>query len=299
MERSGSYDKKSRNENDISNMTLNNISFELNMGRSNDNTYVNKRIMERDDSFGTDSTRGRRNGQTDGSHSNALGEITGDDLQKTALYEHGMPVRGMFNLKRNPGNDLEDSYNRQLDFNIFDEDTKPVALNISCYDPKGSNMFNFTDTQVEVVNKTDPHSQMSHIVNDFNWFLFENIRMLMQDSTCYNIFGLMSLMGILYYASKGATSIELKNYFNFPDRDNMFNGLDSINTYISKSQCFDMKNIILINNRHNVNRDYIKYIDKLIECYKIWDRAQNFLLASSSPLLLHRNFQRPSKTPPA
>jgi serine protease inhibitor len=260
MDRSRSYDKKT---NDISNMTLNNRSFELNMGKTNDDTYVNKRIMERNDVFNSNATRGRKN------DTNALGEITGDDIHKTDVFEHGMPVRGSFSLKRNSNTDLEDSFNRHLDFNIFDEDTKPVDLNLSCYDPKGSSMFNFTDTQVEIVNKTDPIDQMGHVINDFNWFMYENMRMLSSNPTFYNIFGLMSLMGAIYYASKGATSIELKNYFNFPDRDNMFDGIDSIKTYISKSECFDMKNIILINNRHNVNKEYVKYIDNIAECYKI------------------------------
>lgn len=175
------------------------------------------------------------------------GEITGENLKLSKL-DQGMPLRSRFNPRRDD-QELK-SQNKYLDFNIFDEDTKPVDLNVSSFDPHSGKICDFDDiVSSSVINKSDPIESTSAIYNDFNWYMLENIRNLVSTNTFYSTYGIMNILSGLYIASKNDTETEIKNYLQLLDKSNISNGLDEINKYINKSECLDFKNIMLVDKR--------------------------------------------------
>ena len=197
-----------------------------------------------------------------------VGEITGDLLEISTI-DKGMPLRSNCNYSKKKNIEDEKGHSRYTDFDIFEED-KLVDMNISYYDPDGGKMCSFEDMMEESsLQNSDPMELSNYVINDYNWYMFENIINLVQGNVFYSTISIIYLMSILYIASKGQCESDLLNYFKFPEKQTLFNGLQEINSYISKSQCLDIKNIFLISNSYKLNDIFLKHCENLISIYQI------------------------------
>ena len=201
------------------------------------------------------------------------GEITGVEIDpKDFDIDHGMPMRSQYTFKK--GNqdlqpDSDRSTNKYLDFNIYNDET-PTKFNVSYHDPTNNSLFdftNFTNNDTKLVKNTDDANSMRNNINDFSWYLHENISHLMpHTNTLINSFGIMSTSGALYLASKGEQEQELRNYFSFNTKTNVYQGLSLNKKYIDKSECYENHNLIIINKDTNPNTQFINYIKPIAEC---------------------------------
>lgn len=252
-------DRQNRSNSQISMRT-----FELPHQRPNNMESI---IAERED-FNHDTRNNfnhdeRNNSSQQRNNNNKIGEITGEEFQATSI-DQGMPMRSAFNAKRND-EESDKSYNKYLNFDIYD-DEKPDNLNVSYYDPSGGSMFNFSDMKKSNLAKNSADSNMAlmnNVINDFNWFIFENIRKLMGDTTLVASYQIINIMGSLYMSSKGNTEHELNNYFHFPTKEVIHTGLLGLKKYIDKSQCIDFRDIILINKKYQVASSFINNLKDL------------------------------------
>jgi serine protease inhibitor len=228
------------NSNLYSNSKLDKRTFELNLTNKSNN------MLERDVLFNENSRT-----KEDRYNSKTQCEITGDKV-KLSKIDQGMPLRSQFNPKK-VDFDIQKSYNKYLDFDIFEDDA-PNTLDVSYFDPNSDKICDFNEIQPTIFNKSDPIQTTSAVFNDFTWYMLENIRNLLATSTFYCTFGITTSLIYLYLISKGDTEIEIKNYLNLSEKTIMVEGLTEIIKYVNKSECFDYKNIILVNKKFNLNK---------------------------------------------
>ena len=199
------------------------------------------------------------------SHYN-IGEITGDEF-KSLDIDQGMPLRSNYTTKKNDDNDLEEALNKRMDFNIFDKEEE--ANEINYYDPLNDSVYNFDNMEKEDIKRTSITDINSKIMNDYSFFINENCRGLMTSSVAIMGHSIVNLLESLYIASKNNTSLELKNYLNLNDKTSIYEGNIKINEYLKKSECYEYRNIILIDKNIPVNGRFIEHISPLVSCYTI------------------------------
>lgn len=217
----------------------------------------NNKLLEQHNAYNNNSNYTKFNNNKN------VGEITGDLFDISAI-DKGMPLRSNCGYSKKKNLEDEKGYNRFTDFDVFDED-KQVNLDISYYDPDGGKACVFDEmNERNIIVNSEPIDQMSYIMNDFNWYMFENIKNLMNENIFFSSYGIMSLMTILYMASTGKSENLLLNYFNFSEKQTMYNGLNQLIENINKSQCFDLKNFILVGNNNNINNNFTRYINNMV-----------------------------------
>lgn len=212
-----------------------------------------------------------------------IGEITGQLLNISDI-DKGMPFRsesGNTFKKRIMENN---EYNRHLDFDVYDED-KQVNLDVLYYDPNNTKICLLDEIDKDIIIENNELDQVKYIINDFNWYLFDNITNLINKNFFFTSLGIMNLMSILYIASTGKSEIIFKNYFNYSNKQTILNGIMILNETINSSQCLDLQNYILVRNNIDINinfKDYIKNIVSIINIqndnYKIeTQKINNFI----------------------
>jgi serine protease inhibitor len=256
------------------NSKLDKRTFEIN--KSSHKYNIDRLLLERDSLSGTDTRIQDSQYNTARTYVNKskTGEITGEDFDISTI-DHGMPLRSQYKPRRNEDQSSIKSYNKYMDFNIYDEDqqtNKPSEVNY--FDPENNSLFNFSDmTKTSPqLKKTDPISILSHIHNDFNWFIFENLKQTFQSTpniSLFNTYGIVNLMSSLYLASKSNTEYEIKTYFNFNDKELVHSASIQLKQYIDKSQCLDWLDIMLINKDIPINKEFINYIKPYITCFTV------------------------------
>ena len=266
------YNKQEDNFYDHSNLKLDKRTFELNIGKGQGQGLIldDRKIFEQYNAY---NNNGNKNYNKFNNNKN-IGEITGDLFDITEI-DKGMPFRSNYNTakKRTPEQD-KDGYNRYTDFDIFEE-KEQTNFDISYYDPNGAGMFNFDEiTEKSILTNSDPLELVNYTINDFNWYMLENIRNLLRENTFYLTIGIMNLMSTLYIGSSGQTENYLLNYFNFSEKNIIHDGLQQINEYINKSQCFDMKNIIVTKN-NIINNSFVNHMEKICDIIVISNNNPN------------------------
>lgn len=275
MESEHKYKSKNKISIDKRNVKINNRTFESTYNNSH-NDNINRTLMERDDIFNNfnvnekyaqNDSKPKRN-YVNKKLRDTSGEITGEDFEISEI-DQGMPLRSQYNTNRN-NIDLEKSYNKYLDFNIFDEEQPQSNLEVSYFDPNGGSMYNFSDIgKNSLTKKNNPVDVMSTVISDYSFFIYENIRNLMPSTTVIATHSIVNILASLYISSKGSTEAEIKTYLSLLDRDSTFLGSTILTKYLNKSQCYDFKNIVLLNKNLQYNSNFIKYIEPLVQYFTV------------------------------
>jgi serine protease inhibitor len=198
------------------------------------------------------------------------GEITGNDFSISKI-DQGMPLRSQTNFRRNDETDLEESFNKRLDFSIFDEEQDTNTKGeISYFDPSNGTDYDFNNFgKEESTTKLNPLQISANIMNDYGFFINENFRGLMTDNNCIMVHSIVQILESLYLGSKGNSSNDLKNYLNFVDKETIYNGSTKNIDYIKRSQCYDFRNIILLDKSVPINSRFIEYVSPLVLCFTV------------------------------
>ena len=192
--------------------------------------------------------------------SNNTGEITGDLLDnKFEKYELGMPVRSSYTMKEYVHNPNE--------YRIFDLNQPQQVFNIKASGSFDNNNFSTIEGSMKQIssqlNPTDICSEEITRCSIINYISLNNS---IDNSFSVNSIGLYSLFAYLYISSDSITEIELKKYFNYPDKNILLDGINKIFTeLLILEDIFYFKNIILIPNNIQCNHKYIKQMKKIGE----------------------------------
>lgn len=151
-----------------------------------------------------------------------FGEITGKISQSNS-YDHGMPMRSSYSTKK-----AVYDQNSYLDFDLFNKDKK-VRSRVKYSDPSGGDFCGIDDSTSIISERSDPHRICLDGISSINVFLHNNIRKVFKESYNINGLSLYITFAILFYGSARNSEIELKNYFNFLNKDVMS---DEINRLI-------------------------------------------------------------------
>jgi hypothetical protein len=236
-------------------------------GTKNHIYNIDRIIMERD-AFNIDSHIDNEN-NTIKNESSSLsyrkdkrsGEITGESYEKNG-FDKGMPIRSHYNIKKSAHDE-----NKHLDFSIYDSDSEK-EFNVNYHDPAGdkgvySDLKNSIQTMSsQIKTKTICGKGIENI----GFFLLENMLQVMTSSFIISGYGIYSIFGSLYTASKGNTEIELKNYFNYPKKNILYDGLLEIRDNIDDSSNF-MKhyNMIIFNSDITYNSKYLQFLETITD----------------------------------
>ena len=188
-----------------------------------------------------------------------FGEITNNREDDT--FERGMPSRPNYQIKK------EMNERTVSDFELFsNKPTQKVKYN----DP------NSNYAEIDSPTKISEHIQDKNIcsngINNLGIFLFNNLTKIVNSDFIYSPVSLYDVFAAIYLGSDGNTEIELKNYFNFPRRDILNNGLtDHIEkmAVIGQSIPFAIGSCLLFSDELEFNASFCKYIGKFTKIRKV------------------------------
>jgi hypothetical protein len=181
---------------------------------------------------------------------------------KYDIPERGMPMRPDYNLRKDPQRESESS-----SF-IIKNKNNTTKLTANDSNSKGYASFSSFDDSTQILSQLKNDIQTIINSNDYTIFLLKNLASIIRSPFIISSYDIYKLFGSIYIASVGNTEIELKNYFNFPSKDILLNGLTEIN---SKHQTNHQKTgiCLLFNNQISFNEDYYKNISKFMTMRKI------------------------------
>ena len=251
--------------------------------QSNDHTQNLDRIMmERGSFFEQDSnkkTHVNDKGQVmfNNTDETKFGEITGDIFNSNAM-DRGLPMRSQY-TKRKQQYDQND----HLDFDLFD--IKPTNLKVTNFDPLsmqgsgGTTGLEFADISTSMTNMSTQLSpitlcstQIDRLNNNLFYFLYD----LYNNSYVTNGLGLFTLFGMLYFCSTGITEIELKKMFDFPKKEELYDGLIQIQNLINNNnKIIDFKNFLILGNDVPYDPKYYETINFFCTLIRV-DKSKPF-----------------------
>lgn len=252
MKRYTEDSKKSTSNNRLKVRELGDI--QIKRGGNDHSENINRMLMERDNLFEQDSNAHTKVDEfgrlvmdrfKGGSSNSKLGEITGNEFE-THEMDRGLPVRSQYSRKEEKLNK-----NDHFDFDLFDD--RPSNLNVSNYDPTttqgsmGAGFADVTSSMAKMSSQLNPISvcstQIERLSNNLFYFLFS----LYEKSYVTNGYGLFNLFSSLYFSSNGITDIEMKNFFGFPQKEDLYKGLLKINRSVEMvEQMVNFKNFLII-----------------------------------------------------
>lgn len=190
----------------------------------------------------------------------SLGEITGD-VFNTSLIDRGLPLRAQTSKKRQ-----QYDQNEHLDFDLYD--SKPSTLKVTNFDPtliQGSTGTGFADVTTSMTNMSTQLSpvtlcstQIDRLGNNLFYFLYD----VYDRKYIVNGFGIFELFTSLYFSASSMTEIELKKMFDFPKKEELFNGMIKIRGLLNT-----LEKIIKFNNFIIIGKD-VPYDPKYYETIK-------------------------------
>ena len=235
-------------------------------GRDNHNKNLDRLYMERDFTLNA-KTKKFINSDNDSIGSNMYddeksigkGEITGNKYDKTVDTDNrGLPMRSQYNIRK-PVYDE----NEHLDFNLFDE--KPSKLKVKSFDPlSGNSNSGFAEIKTSMKNissQLNPVTICSNTIEKLTNELFYTLYDLMNKNYIINGLGLYELFASLYLSSGGMTEVELKKYFDFPEKEVLYKGLSKIYLGLTDIEhMINIKNFMIIDNDVPHDVEYINII---------------------------------------
>lgn len=255
------------------------------------NKMASNRFMERSLMFNMDTKNLNReermmNPEYNGNDRRRRGEITGENLDFDESNK-GMPIRGQYNGRRlNEADESQNiEINRLFDTEIYDDDTS-IDMNVQYHDPNGQGYssailertneirgmgFADIDDSINPLQSKimDPVNLLSDTINDYTFFLFNNLNQIMTKNYAITPLGLVSFFSTLYASSTGTSQRELKTYFGLPEKSIISNGLNLITNTIKKSKLTDIVNILLIDRDIPINPSYYNHIKEQINLIRV------------------------------
>ena len=268
-------DKTNLHEN--SNVRLNNrdmLDIQLNKDRnSKKNIQISRIDIERDE-FMRNSNNDQNNDFSSPynfNNSNNFNNSTdfNDDMIR------GMPMRGNVQIKDDQyiNNDNDDSFLKGnhmpnlAEVNYYDRFSENNWMSLARDSTNKDNFSGFSGF-ADINQNTQLTSQLKNKsicvegINILGCFTFNNLHKLLHTPFIINNFGLYNIFIPLYIASKGNTEIELKNYFLYPRKDIIQDGiLELIQTF--KKLNIKTDSCILLNNNLDINPDYCASITNI------------------------------------
>ena len=189
-------------------------------------------------------------------NSNQIGEITGENLNDNNTIR-GLPIRSKASREKQPFEN-----NSHMDFDLFDN--RPSKLNVNYYDPSNSSYTsNFSDistSMTKMSSQLNPMSICSSKIDKLNNLLFYYLFDISKYGYIVNGFGLFNLFASLYLSSNGMSEMELGKFFEFPKKNELYEGLSKIVFQSSKSHSFVCKNFLLIGDDVPYNPNFTNQI---------------------------------------
>lgn len=194
-----------------------------------------------------------------------FGEIINED-SSLINGDIGMPFRGSYSGKKQK--EILKSPNDRDVFNVSNDNNEDY--NISYNDPTSPDQRNYSELAsignklVPELHSTENSSLLSMNVNKYGLHLFKLVLGQLNKKFCIASLSIYNIFGILYYASNNMTEINLADYFSFMDKENSFSGLSSINELLINNKQYIMKDLILINNKYEIIKEYTDHVKNIV-----------------------------------
>jgi serine protease inhibitor len=172
-----------------------------------------------------------------------VGDITGREFSVSSI-DHGMPIRSVYYGKKLDRE--QTSLRARSDFDLF-----------SRHGQIPFDLYNTDSTQSLSIN-----------INNFSINLFSLLRNKSIDSFCVCPLGLFNIFAILYFASKGNTESDLSAYLSMTSKTGIFERLNFIKSLCDEpvlSKQMVIKDIILVNDAIQTNRDFVQQISSIVD----------------------------------
>ena len=252
-------DKSNLHEN--ANTRLNNrdlVDIQLNKNRrSNRYHNVNRMDIERDEFL-------KNSNQFNNTDDN-INQVDNSELLR------GMPLRSNYNMK-------EDMYNNNLNqsnlnqsnlnqsnlnqFSLNPDNFTSNNINLDSYETNKNNLADI-NANTQLTTQLKNKNVCSEGINILGIFMFNNLSKLLDMPFVVNNFGLYNVFVPIYLGSKGNTEIELKNYFLYPKRNVLQEGILELHNIMNKLTYIKTDSCILLNDQLEFNPDYCSYISNI------------------------------------
>jgi len=227
---------------------------------------INKMNIERDEFF-----INSKSFKSDDVLDNNLQEenINFDDF-KVDRPSRGMPFRSSMINNKKFGKDKMDEeicqQNNNSDFIYKKQNNTRIKL-----DPYIKESFNATFSDINTSSRLSSDLENDNIcssgINDFSLFLLKNLNNILKSPFVINTFDIYSIFATIYLGSQKNTEIELKNYFNYPRKDILESGLNSLISEVRTNT--KTGNCILFNDELTFNPDFYKLVSNISKMRKI------------------------------
>jgi serine protease inhibitor len=158
-----------------------------------------------------------------------VGELTGEEVNSSDVFDKGMPVRSSFTVKRS----LYDN-NSHLDFDLYQKIDKRKLDNVDYSDMNGGDYAILDEAMKPITKGSDPYETCVSDISTTTCWMHSNMFTISKEDYIVNGLGLFSAFGVIYLIGKGNTEIELKNYFGYQDKRHLNAGLLTIREDLNK-----------------------------------------------------------------
>jgi len=208
-----------------------------------------------------------------------VGEVTGEQIDSSDVYDKGMPVRSSFTIKKSKFDN-----NDHHDFDLYKKVDKKQIGTIAYSDMSGFGEYAGLDEAMKpITSGTDPYEICISDINSTTCWMHSNMFVFSREDYIVNGFGLFLGFGAIYMISSGNTwapeetqllgrsarntEIELKNYFNFQDKKHLNAGLLTVRENMNKFRDQLVIDTYLLNDmRIPSNINVAKKLKALIFC---------------------------------
>ena len=185
-----------------------------------------------------------------------------DSISKTKPVNNtifrGLPARSEFNIKQN-------RFKQNIDINLNLQNNDSNS-NIAEFDPTMSRGGLCTVGESTTLTQSLSNDYIvGNLINEQYSKIFKQLLHSIRAPFVFNGFSFVQIFASLYNGSNGNTTIELKDYFNFPHNQVLINGFEKINQIIPLS----IGNCILFNDNITFNQEYCKKMSILTKFRKI------------------------------
>lgn len=150
-----------------------------------------------------------------------IGEITGENLHRLEKHDMGMPLRNGYSIRK-----MDHDPNEFRSFDVHN----PVSDMKKLGTINDSHNYSTIENSMDVLSsQLKPENIISNEITKIaliNYLSFRNG--YSSGQIAINAIGLFTIFTYLYIASDYETEIELKKYFNFPEKKILVSGLSKI-----------------------------------------------------------------------
>jgi serine protease inhibitor len=170
--------------------------------------------------------------------SDNVGEITGERMTDTDIYDKGMPMRSSYQVRKSKYDE-----NSHLDFDLHRKiDRKERNERVQYNDSYAGEYAGLDEAMRTITKGVDPLECCISDQNNITIWMHNNMWMISKDDYVVNGYSLFIGFAGLYIASRDNLELEMKNYFGFQEKRNLGAGIGAI-----------MEDINTFRNQININ----------------------------------------------